>query len=130
MKKTFGILSMAALLFLPAAALPAEVQIEDLQSTGLGLEGRKGYLGGADTQDRLVVHADESPIFLLFFWDGKDLEPWVKVERKGVVVAELDLTKGNKLTLIGGGDFVCTISSRKGSGHWLCVTLSGREWDP
>jgi hypothetical protein len=46
------------------------------------------------------------------------------------VVADVDLTAGNKITLTGGGEFRCVISARKGTGHWLCVVLSGREWDP
>jgi hypothetical protein len=126
-------MAIAVFIALHFAAVPSvlgEVQIDLLRSSGLGLEGRKGYLSAQDSQDQFVVSADESPIYLLFFWDGKDLAPSLKVEKKGAPVAEFDLTAGNKVRLTGGGEFVCTISARKGTGHWACVVLSGREWDP
>ena len=119
----------ALVLFLAAAALRAEVQFLPFNSTGLTVEGMKGYLGEQDNWDRFVVQTDEPTIFLLFLWDRKELEPLLKIERKGSTVAELDLVKGNKVRLTGGGEFTCTISARSGSGHWLCVALSGREWD-
>ena len=73
--------------------------------------------------------ADESPVYLIFLWDGKDLVPGLTVTQKGSTVADLDLSAGNKVTLTGGGEFLCRITARKGTGHWLCVVLSGREWE-
>lgn len=130
MRRTMAIAVFIALLFAVVPSVLAEVQIDLQRSSGLGLDGRKGYLSAQDSQDQFVVSTDESLIFLLFSWDGKDLAPSLKVERKGVRVAEFDLTKGNRISLTGGGDFVCTISARKGTGHWVCVMLSGKEWDP
>ena len=129
MNKAVAVPCLVALLFLAASSLPADVQVDFLKSTGLGLDGRKGYLSAQDSVDQFVVTADESPISLVFLWDGKDLVPGLKVTRKGSVVADVDLTAGNRITLTGGGEFLCVISARKGTGHWLCVVLSGREWD-
>jgi hypothetical protein len=130
MNKALVLPCLIALLFSAASSLPADVQVDFLKSTGLDLDGRKGYLGQQDAADQFVVVADESPIYLLFLWDGKDLVPALKVTRKGSLVADFDLSAGNKVRLTGAGEFTCTISARRGTGHWLCVVLSGREWDP
>ena len=130
MGKAFVLPCLVALFFSAASSVSADVRVDFLKSTGLELDGRKGYLGPQDGVDQFVVVADESPLYLLFLWDGKDLDPALKVTRKGSTVADLDLSAGNKVTLTGGGEFTCTISARKGAGHWLCVVLSGREWDP
>ena len=130
MNKAVVIPCLVALLFGAAFSLAADVQVDFLKSTGLGLDGRKGYLGSQDSADQFVVVADESPVYLLFLWDGKDLVPALKVTQRGSTVANIDLSTGNKIRLTGGGEFLCTISARKGTGHWLCVVLSGREWDP
>ena len=129
MKRPVAIPCLLALLLAAVSPLHADVQVDFLKSTGLGIDGRKGYLSREDSVDQFVVMADESPVYLLFSWDGKDLAPALKVTRKGAVVADLDLSAGNKVTLTGAGEFICTISARKGTGHWLCVVLSGREWD-
>jgi hypothetical protein len=130
MNKAAVIPCLVALLFGAASALPADVQVDFLRSTGLGLDGRKGFLSAQDSVDQFVVMADESPVYLLFLWDDKDLVPGLKVTRGGTTVADLDLSTGNKVRLTGGGEFLCTIAARKGTGHWLCVVLSGREWGP
>lgn len=109
----------------------AEVQLVPYGSTGLGADALKGWLGAEHRQDRIVVKSDESPVYLLFYWDSGAFEPVVKIaDAAGKPVAEVDLTKGNLVTLQKPGQYVCIISARKGSGHWLCVVLSGREWDP
>jgi hypothetical protein len=118
-----------ALLFAIVPSVLGEVQIDLQRSSGLGLDGRKGYLSAQDNQDQFVVSTDEPLIFLFFSWDDKDLAPSLKVERKGALVAEFDLAKGSKISLTGGGDFVCAISARTGTGHWVCVVLSGKEWE-
>jgi hypothetical protein len=129
MNKAFVVPCLVALLFGVSSSLPADVQVDFLKSTGLGLDGRKGYLSAQDSVDQFVIVADESPVYLVFLWDGKDLVPALKVTQKGSTVADLDLSTGNKVRLTGGGEFLCRISARKGTGHWLCVVLSGREWD-
>jgi hypothetical protein len=129
MKATVAIPLLVGLLFTAAVSLPAEAFVDSYRSTGLGLEGRKGYLSEQDPQDLFVVVADESPVSLLFFWDTEQLAPSLKVERQGTLVANLDLKAGEKVTLTGGGRFVCTISASKGTGHWACVVFSGKEWD-
>ena len=108
----------------------ADVRFVGSLGAGLGVEGRKGFLGPSNTHTSFVVRADESPAYLLFLWDSKNLEPWVRIEKKGAQIVEVDLTKGNKVTLTGGGTFALTISAHAGSGHWLCVVLGGREWGP
>jgi hypothetical protein len=130
MNKAVMVPCLVALLCGVASSLPADVQVDFLRSTGLGVDGRKGYLSAQDSVDQFVVVADESPIYLLFLWDGKDLVPTLTVTQKGSTVANLDLSTGNKVRLTGGGEFLCTISARRGTGHWLCVVLSGKEWDP
>jgi hypothetical protein len=129
MNKAAVIPCLVALLLGAAPALPADVQVDFLRSTGLELDGRKGFLSAQDGVDQFVVVADESPAYLLFLWDSKDLVPGLKVTRAGATVADLDLTAGNKVMLTGGGEFLCTIAARKGTGHWLCVVLSGKEWE-
>jgi len=129
MKKAVAISFLVALLFGAASSLAADVEVDFLRSTGLGLDGRKGFLSAQDSVDQFVVVADESPVYLIFLWDGKDLVPGLTVTQKGSTVADLDLSAGNKVTLTGGGEFLCRITARKGTGHWLCVVLSGREWE-
>jgi hypothetical protein len=119
----------AAFLF-GAARLPAEAGIVFFGSTGLSVDGLKGWLGEKHREDRIVVRTDESPIHLMFFWDGSDLQPRLSIsDAKGAAIADLDLTKGNRVTLNARGEFVCMISAKKGSGHWFCVVLGGKEWD-
>ncbi len=129
MKRTVAA-ALASFLVLSGLASFADVRVVGALGAGLGVEGRKGFLGPSNTHTSFVVRADESPAYALFFWDGKDLEPWVRVEKKGTQIVELDLTKGNRVTLEGGGTFTLTVSAHGGSGHWLCVVLGGREWDP
>jgi hypothetical protein len=130
MKRIAPLAALISFLALPALASFADVRVVGALGAGLGVEGRKGFIGPANTHTSFVVRADESPAYLLFVWDGKDLEPWVRVERKGTQIVEVDLTKGNRVTLTGGGTFTLTISAHAGSGHWMCVVLGGREWDP
>jgi hypothetical protein len=129
MRSTMAIAVFFISLFAAAPLVQAEVQIDLLRSTGLGLDGRKGYLSAQDSRDQFVVSTGESPIYLLFLWDSKDLALSLKVEKKGAPAAEFDLTAGGKIRLAGSGEHVCTISARRGTGHWACVVLSGREWD-
>jgi hypothetical protein len=115
---------------LAAAPLPAEVEIVFHGSTGLGLDGLKGYLGDGDRQDRIVVWSDEAPVHLLFFWDSPSLDPWVTVtDAKGLPIGEYQLGKANRVVLGRPGRYVLTIEVRKGEGHWFCVVLGSREWD-
>ena len=117
-------------LFLSAAHLSAEAGIVFFGSTGLSMDGLKGWLGEKDPDDRIVVRTDESPTHLLFIWDSPDLQPRLVIsDTKGVVVADLNLTKGNRVTLNARGEFVCVISRKSGSGHWFCVVLGTKEWD-
>lgn len=126
------VLSVALLALSAFAGLSAyaDVRIAGALGVGLGVEGRRGFLGPSNTHTSFVVKADESPSYLLFFWDGKDLEPWARIEKKGTPIVEVDLTKGNRVTLKGKGTFTITVLAHAGSGHWLCVALGGREWDP
>jgi hypothetical protein len=126
------VLSAAVMLFFFLSALSSfsDVRIVGVLGAGLGVEGRKGYLGPSNTHTSFAVRTDETPTYLLFIWDGKELEPWVRIEKKGTPITEVDLTKGNRVTLSGSGTFTLTISAHAGSGHWLCVVLGGREWDP
>jgi hypothetical protein len=121
---------LIACLLLSAAALSAEAGIAFYGSTGLSMDGLKGWLGEKDPEDRIIVRTDESPTHLLFIWDSPDLQPRLTIsDAKGVQIADLDLTKGNRVTLNAKGEFVCVISRRAGSGHWFCVVLGAREWD-
>jgi len=117
-------------LALAAASLPAEVEIVFHGSTGLGLDGLKGYLGGGDLRDRIVVWTDEAPVHLLFSWDSPSLDPWVTVtDQKGATVGEHQLGKANRVALDRPGRYVLMLEARKGEGHWFCVVLGSREWD-
>lgn len=129
MRSTMAIAVFICLLVAAVPSVLGEVQINLLRSTGLGLDGRKGYLSAQDSQDQFVVSTDESPIYLLFLWDSKDLALSLKVEKKGAPAAEFDLTAGSRVRLSESGELFCTISARRGTGHWACVILSGREWD-
>jgi hypothetical protein len=114
-----------------AVSLPAEVQIVFHGSTGLGLDGLKGYLGDQDRHERIVVYTDEAPVHLLFFWDSPSLDPWVTVtDAKGAVVGEFELGKANRVVLGRPGRYVLALEARSGAGHWFCVVLGSREWDP
>jgi hypothetical protein len=118
-------------LVLAAASLPAEVQIVFHGSTGLGLDGLKGYLGDQDRQERIVVYTDEAPVHLLFFWDSPSLDPWVTVtDAKGAAVGEYQLGKANRVILGRPGRYVLKLAAKSGAGHWFCVVLGSREWDP
>ncbi|HVP18614.1 MAG TPA: hypothetical protein VMU36_06420 [Spirochaetia bacterium] len=130
MKRKVLLSALVLLLSLPIPGSFADVRIAGSLGAGLGVEGRKGFLGPSNTHTSFVIRADESPAYLLFVWDSKDLEPWVRIEQKGAQIVEVDLTKGNRVTLTGGGTFTLTISAHAGSGHWLCVVLGGKEWDP
>lgn len=130
MKRKVLLAALLSVLSLPALGAFGDVRIAGSLGAGLGIEGRKGFLGPSNTHTSFVVRADESPAYLLFVWDGKDLQPWVRIEKRGAQIVEVDLTQGNRITLTGGGTFTLTISAHAGSGHWLCVALGGREWDP
>ena len=109
----------------------ADVQVTANGSTGLAAEGLKGYLGGTDLRERILIKTDEPQAYLLFFWDSRDLALTLTVtDMSGKRVAEIDLSKGNILTLSGPGSYVCMLTARKGTGHWLCIALGSREWDP
>ena len=99
MKKAAFTASLVALFCLLALHASADVRIVGALGAGLGVEGRKGFLGPSNTHTSFVVRTDESPAYLFFLWDGKDLEPWVRVEKKGSPIIEVDLTKGNRVTL-------------------------------
>ena len=121
---------LAALVLLPAARVSAEAGIVFFGSTGLAMDGLKGFLGEKDTEDRIVLRTDESPTHLVFIWDSPDLKPRLTIsDAKGALVADLDLANGNRVTLHAKGEFVCVLSRRSGSGHWFCVVLGAREWD-
>ncbi len=114
----------------PSPSWP-EVRITANGSTGLAAEGLKGYLSRADRQERILITTDEPQAYLLFFWDSKDLALTLAVtETSGKRVAEIDLSKGNILTLSKPGSYVCLLTARSGEGHWLCIALGSREWDP
>jgi len=108
----------------------ADVRVVGALGAGLGVEGRKGFLGPSNTHTSFVVRSDESVAYLLFIWDGAELQPWVRVEKKGSPIVQVDLMQGNRVTLSGKGTYTLTISAHAGSGHWMCVVLGGREWDP
>jgi hypothetical protein len=130
MKRMALAAALGAFLSLSVVNSFADVRINSALGAGLGVEGRKGFLGPANTHTSFVVRTDESPTYLFFIWDGKDFEPWVRIEKKGAPIIEVDLTQGNRITLSGRGTFTLTVSAHAGSGHWLCVALGGREWDP
>jgi len=119
------------LLVLLAPPLAAEVQIVVHGSTGLGLDGLKGYLGAHDPRERIVVLADEAPVYLLFFWDSPSLDPWATVtDAAGAVVGEFALGRSNRVVLGGPGRHVVVLEARAGAGHWFCAVLGSREWNP
>ena len=129
-RKLVAAVLLSTAFLLGAARLPAEAGIVFFGSTGLSVDGLKGWLGEKHREDRIVVRTDESPVHLMFFWDGPGLEPRLSIsDSKGVAVADLDLARGNRVTLNARGEFVCVISAKKGSGHWFCVVLGGKEWD-
>lgn len=130
MKRTVLTSILVSVFALAAIGSFSDVRIVGALGAGLGVEGRKGFLGPTNTHTSFVVRTDESPAYLFFLWDAKDLEPWVRIEKKGAQIIEVDLTKGNRVTLSGRGTFTITILAHAGSGHWLCVALGGREWDP
>lgn len=130
-RRAIRIAALGFFLAVAAAPVPAEVQIVYHGSTGLGLDGLKGYLGEQDRKDRIVVLTDEAPVHLLFFWDSPSLDPWVTVaDAKGAAVGEFALGKANRVVLGRPGRYVLMIEARSGAGHWFCVVLGSREWDP
>ncbi len=121
---------LAAVLACAAAGAWGEAEIVVYGSTGLPVDGLQGWLGSGHESDRIVVRTDEAPVHVLFFWDSEDLTPFVTVtDSAGSRVGEFDLTRRNRVTLERTGEFVCTITARKGSGHWFCVVMSGWTWD-
>jgi hypothetical protein len=130
MKRTIVAGALVLVSALASLSSFADVRIVGALGAGLGVEGRKGFLGATNTHTSFVVRTDESPTYLFFLWDGTDLQPWVRIEKKGAQIVEVDLTKGNRVTLTGRGTFTITVLAHAGSGHWLCVALGGREWDP
>jgi len=129
MKKTALRGILAAVFCLAALSLSADARVLSQSGAGIGVEGRRGFLGPSNTHTSFVVRADEPVVYLVFLWDA-DLQPLVRIEKRGSPIIQVDLTAGNRITLQGGGTFTLTISAQKGSGHWLCVALGGREWDP
>jgi hypothetical protein len=108
----------------------AEAHIAFYGSTGLALDGLKGYLGGGDRQDRIVVETDEAPVHLLFYWDSPSLDPWVTVtDRAGALIGEYQLRKANRIVFGRPGRYVLVLTARSGEGRWFCVLLGSREWD-
>jgi hypothetical protein len=127
MRKTIVVVVLCVI----AAGAWAEAQLVPYGSTGLGTDALKGWLGADHAQDRIVVKTSEAPVYLLFYWDSAGMEPVVKIaDAGGKPVADVDLTKGNLVTLKKAGQYICTLSTKKGSGHWVCLLLGGREWDP
>ncbi len=127
MKKAMVILCVLA----AAAGAWAEAQLVPYGSTGLGTDALKGWLGAEHAQDRIVVRTTEAPVYLLFYWDSASMEPVVKItDASGALVAEVDLSKGNLVTFKKPGQYVCMLTLKKGTGHWVCVLMGGREWDP
>ena len=63
----------------PRLACSAEAGIVFFGSTGLSMDGLKGWLGEKDPEDRIVVRTDESPTHLLFIWDSPDLQPRLSI---------------------------------------------------
>ena len=127
MKKA-AIILFAALI---SAGIWAEADIVPYGSTGLGTDALKGWLGTEHAQDRIQIRTTEAPVYLLFYWDSATMEPIVKItDAAGALVAEVDLSKGNLVTFKKPGQYVCMLTLRKGSGHWMCVLMGGREWDP
>jgi hypothetical protein len=131
MKNIISALMMCFLFLVTQAVIWGDVEILNYGSTGLATDGLTGYLGELHPQDRIVVTSDESVAYLLFYWDSTDLQPVATVtDKAGFKKGEFDLTKENYVTLEKPGEYVCMLSTRKGSGHWFCVVMSGREWNP
>ena len=125
----FAVLPTVLGLFAGTAA-GAEVRIAFYGSTGLSVDSLAGYLGEQDRLERIVVETDEAPVHLLFLWDSTDLDPWVTVsDAAGRTVGTYSLARANRITLSAPGRYVLMLSARSGTGHWLCVLLSGRQWD-
>jgi hypothetical protein len=111
-------------------AAGAEARILFYGSTGLALDGLKGYLGDGDRRDRIVVETDEAPVHVLFFWDSPSLDPWVTVtDARGASIGTYQLAKTNRIILGRPGRYVLQIEARSGEGRWFCVLLGSREWD-
>ena len=111
-------------------AAGADARIAFYGSTGLSVDSLAGYLGDQDRQERIVVETDEAPVHLFFLWGSTDLDPWATVtDAAGRTVGAFALTPGNRITLTAPGRYVVMLEARSGSGHWLCVLLSGRQWD-
>jgi hypothetical protein len=126
---SFAVLIAALGLFAGAAA-DADARIAFHGSTGLSVDSLAGYLGVQDRQERIVVETDEAPVHLLFFWGSTDLDPWATVtDAAGRTVGAFALAPGNRITLTAPGRYVVMLEARSGTGHWLCVLLSGRQWD-
>ena len=130
MKKATLAAAPVVVLLCAAVASWSETRIGSDSGAGLGVEGRQGFIGPSNTHTSFVVTTDESVSYALFIWDGKELDPWVRIEKKGTPIVEVDLAKGNRVTLKGAGTYALTISAHAGSGHWMCVLLGGQEWDP
>ena len=127
--RSFAALLAAFGLFAGTAA-GAEARIAFYGSTGLSVDSLVGYLGVQDRQERIVVETDEAPVHLLFLWDSTDLDPWVTVTgAAGRTVGTYSLARANRITLSAPGRYVLMLSAKSGAGHWLCVLLSGRQWD-
>jgi hypothetical protein len=119
--------------FLCAAASGAWAQtgIVFERSTALGTDGLTGWIGSAHQQDRITLRSREPNSRLFFFWDSADMLPRLQIsDWSGKPVADIDLTKGNIVTLTEAGNYTCVLSAVKGSGHWFCVLLGTRQWDP
>ena len=127
--RSFVVLLAAIGLFSGAAA-GADARIAFYGSTGLSVDSLAGYLGALDRQERIVVETDEAPVHLFFLWGSTDLDPWATVtDAAGRTVGAFALTPGNRITLTAPGRYVVVLEARRGAGHWLCVLLSGRQWE-
>ena len=126
---SFAIL-LAALGLFTGPQAGADARIAFYGSTGLSVDSLAGYLGDHDRQERIVVETDEAPVHLFFIWGSTDLDPWATVtDAAGRTVGAFALTPGNRITLTAPGRYVVMLEARSGAGHWLCVLLSGRQWD-
>jgi hypothetical protein len=113
-----------------AAAVHAEVEVAAYGSTGLKMEGLHGWVGPGHESERIVIRTDEAPVYVIFQWDARDFAPVLTVaDSTGADSRDYDLTRGSRVTLGRPGVYVCTLSARKGTGHWFCVVISGRTWD-
>ena len=127
--RSFAVL-LAALGLFAGPQAGADARIAFYGSTGLSVDSLAGYLGDQDRQERIVVETDEAPVHLFFLWGSTDLDPWATVtDAAGRTVGAFALTPGNRITLTAPGRYVVMLEARSGAGHWLCVLLSGRQWD-